>query len=161
MAGFRYAPRRTREGLVSTRSIILGSDRAQALARYPHARVAGPYVFVSGVSSRRSDNTHEGVTIHPDGRVERDIRAQTRAVIENIGHILGAGGLTLEHIVDLTVFLVDMQDYAGMNEVYNKYFTQEHGPARTTVAVHELPHPNLLVEIKAVAYAPPENGHGA
>jgi len=63
-------------------------DRAGALANYPHARRAGDYIYVSGVSSRRMDNTHAGVTIHPDGRVELDIRAQTRAVIENIGVIL-------------------------------------------------------------------------
>lgn len=136
--------------LRENRPIIL-DDRAQALARYPHARVVGDFIFVSGVSSRRSDNTHEGVTIHADGRVEKDIRAQTRAVIENIRAILQAAGADLSHVVDITVYLVDMKDYAGMNEVYNEYFSKETGPARTTVAVHQLPHPNLLVEMKAVA----------
>jgi 2-aminomuconate deaminase len=133
-----------------TRPIIL-EDRAQALARYPHARIVGDLVFVSGVSCRRLDNTHEGVTIHADGRVEKDIRAQTRAVLENIRSILKAAGADLGHIVDITVFLVDMGDYAGMNAVYDEYFTKDAGPARTTVAVHQLPHPNLLVEMKAVA----------
>lgn len=132
------------------RPIIL-DDRAQALARYPHARVVGNLVFVSGISSRRPDNTHDGVTIHADGRVEKDIRAQSRAVLENIRAILRAAGADLDHVVDITVFLVDMKDYAGMNEVYNEFFTKEAGPARTTVAVHQLPHPNLLVEMKAVA----------
>lgn len=132
------------------RPIIL-DDRAQALARYPHARVVGNLVFVSGISSRRPDNTHDGVTIHADGRVEKDIRAQSRAVLENIRAILRAAGADLDHVVDITVFLVDMKDYVGMNEVYNEFFTKEGGPARTTVAVHQLPHPNLLVEMKAVA----------
>jgi 2-aminomuconate deaminase len=138
---------------MQTRPIIL-DDRAQALARYPHARVvpaAANLIYVSGISSRRPDNTHEGVTIHADGRVEKDIRAQTRAVLENIRVILKAGGADVENVVDITVYLVDMKDYAGMNEVYNEYFTKDGGPARTTVAVHQLPHPNLLVEMKAVA----------
>ena len=126
-------------------------NRAGALANYPHAREVDGLIFVSGVSSRRPDNSHVGVTIHEDGRVEKDIREQTRAVIENIGAILGAAGAALSDLVDLTVFLVDMKDYAGMNEVYNEYFNAENGPARTTVAVHQLPHPNLLIEIKGVA----------
>jgi 2-aminomuconate deaminase len=136
------------------RPIIL-DDRAAALARYPHARVVGPLVFVAGVSSRRADNTHEGVTIHADGRVERDIRAQTRAVLGNIAAILQAAGCTLSDVVDMSVFLVDMRDYAGMNEVWNEHFADKAtAPARTTVAVHQLPHPNLLVEMKAVALLP-------
>jgi 2-aminomuconate deaminase len=63
----------------------------------------------------------------------------------------------LEHLVDLTVFLVDMADYDGFNEVYNQYFDAVSGPTRTTVAVKQLPckPPNrLLIEIKAVALAP-------
>jgi 2-aminomuconate deaminase len=75
-------------------------------------------------------------------------------VIENIGVILEAAGAGLEHVVDITVFLVDMKDYPGMNEVYNEYFEAQTGPSRTTVAVHQLPHPNLLIEMKAVAMAP-------
>ncbi|MBS1912364.1 MAG: RidA family protein [Bacteroidetes bacterium] len=135
----------------NTTAYIL-DDRAGALANYPHARRAGDFIYVSGVSSRRLDNTHAGVTIHPDGRVELDIRAQTRAVIENIGLILQAAGAGLEHVVDMYVMLVDMRDYAGMNEVYNQYFDARSGPARTTCAVHQLPHPNLLIEMKAVAF---------
>ena len=135
---------------MENRPIIL-DDRAQALAQYPHARVVGDFVFVSGVSSRRFDNTHEGVTIHPDGRVEKDIRAQTKAVLENIRTILRAASCDLLDVVDMTVYLVDMKDYAGMNEVWNTYYTKDNGPARTTLAAHQLPHPNLLIEMKAVA----------
>lgn len=126
-------------------------DGAGALANYPHARKANGFIYVSGVSSRRSDNTHEGVIIHPDGSVECDIREQTRAVIRNIGRILKAAGAGLEHIVDVTVFLVDMADYPGMNSAYNEFFNAQTGPSRTTVAVKQLPHPNLLIEIKAIA----------
>jgi 2-aminomuconate deaminase len=135
---------------MQTQSFIL-EDRAGALANYPHARRVGDFIFVSGVSSRRLDNTHAGVTIDSDGTVELDIREQTRAVIENIGVILAAAGAGLEHVVDILVMLVDMKDYAGMNEVYNEYFDALTGPTRTTCAVHQLPHPNLLIEMKVVA----------
>lgn len=140
---------------------IILDDRAAALARYPHARVVGDLVFVSGVSSRRHDNTHEGVTIHADGRVEKDIKAQTAAVLNNIRVILQAAGADLKDVVDMTVYLVDMADYAGMNAVWNEHFLDKvTGPARTTVAVHQLPHPNLLIEMKAVALLPAARRNG-
>ena len=119
-----------------------------------HARRAGDFIYVSGTSSRREDNTHEGVTIHADGAVELDIAAQTRAVIQNIGKILQAAGAELADVVDITTFLVDMKDFKGYNAVYNEHFSAQTGPTRTTVAVHQLPHPNLLIEIKAIAYKP-------
>ncbi|KAJ3093084.1 hypothetical protein HK102_009516 [Quaeritorhiza haematococci] len=128
------------------------SDRAQGYANYPHARKVGNMIYVSGISSRRPDNTWEEEL--PDGTFKLDIKAQTRAVIQNIEKILQAAGATLEHLVDVTVFLVDMKDYKGMNEVYNEYFNAQSGPTRTTVAVHQLPNPRLLIEIKAVAVAP-------
>ncbi len=130
------------------------NERAGALANYPHARRVNGMLYISGVSSRRHDNTHEGVTIHHDGTVERDIKQQNRAVIQNIQAILNEAGADLEHTVDVTVFLVDMADYAGMNAVYNEYFNAHTGPSRTTVAVKQLPHPNLLIEIKAIAAEP-------
>ncbi len=139
--------------MADTTAYIL-EDRAPALAAYPHARRVGDLIFVSGISSRRPDGTHEGVTIHEDGHVERDVREQTRAVIRNIGLILEAAGATLADVVDVTCFLTDMTDYKGFNSAYNEFFDKETGPTRTTVAVHQLPHPNLLIEIKAVAYAP-------
>ncbi|KXS20727.1 Endoribonuclease L-PSP [Gonapodya prolifera JEL478] len=128
------------------------SDRAQALASYPHARRVGNVVYVSGTSCRRPDNTWDGVEIAEDGSIKLDIRKQTRAVLENIKLILQAAGLDLENIVDLTVFLVDM--VGGMNEIYNQYFKADTGPTRTTVAVHQLPSDKLLVEIKAIAHDP-------
>ncbi|MBC8144273.1 MAG: RidA family protein, partial [bacterium] len=118
---------------------VTAPDNAGALANYPHARRAGGLIFVSGVSSRRPDNTHAGVTLHDDGRVDRDIREQTRAVIENIRTILRLAGADLNNVVDATVYLVDMIDYAGMNEVYNEFFDASTGPSRTTVAVRQLP----------------------
>lgn len=136
---------------------ILLDDRAAALARYPHGRVVsgGDVVFVSGISSRRPDNSWEGVTVNADGSVDKDIRLQTRAVLNNIDAILRAVDGSLANAVDITVFLVDMKDYAGMNEEWNARFSDKlTAPARTTVAVHQLPHANLLVEMKAVALLP-------
>lgn len=129
-------------------------NRAGALAHYPHMRKVGGWIYVSGVSSRRPDNTWEGVTFQDDGSVVTDIRVQTEAVIRNICTILGAAGATKAHLVDLTCFLVNMKDYAGFNDVYNKFFDAEGGPSRTTVAVAQLPSEHLLIEIKAVAYLP-------
>lgn len=59
--------------------------------------------------------------------------------------------MNLGSIVDCSVFLTDMSNFSGYNSVYNAYFDAENGPTRTTVAVKQLPHPNLLIEIKAVA----------
>lgn len=135
------------------KNVIL-QGHAGALASYPHAKIIGGFIYVSGTSSRRSDNTHEGVTVLPDGEVIKDIDAQTRAVIQNIEKILAQAGAQLQDLVDLTTFLVNMDDFPGYNAVYNEFFDAATGPTRTTVAVAQLPHPNLLIEIKAIARAP-------
>ncbi len=126
------------------------AGKATPRGRFPHVKVVGDLVFVSGTSSRRPDNTFEGVAVDALGVTDLDIRAQTRAVIENIGDILAAVGAGLEDVVSVTSYLVSMNDFGGYNEVYGEYF-DEHGPVRTTVAVHQLPHPHLLVEIQAIA----------
>jgi 2-aminomuconate deaminase len=121
--------------------------------RFPHVRVAGDLVFVSGTSSRRPDNTFAGAEADEMGVTTVDIRVQTRAVIENIKAILASAGAQLSDVVQLTAYLVSMNDFGGYNEVYAEYF-DENGPARTTVAVHQLPHPHLVIEIQAVAVLP-------
>jgi 2-aminomuconate deaminase len=110
--------------------------------RFPHVRLAGEFAFVSGTSARRPDDTIEGIG---------DIRAQTRAVIAAIGAILAAVGAGLGDVVQVTTYLTDMADFDAYNEVYGQHFDQT-GPARTTVAVRQLPHPALLIEIQAIAY---------
>ncbi|TVR02592.1 MAG: RidA family protein [Deltaproteobacteria bacterium] len=129
-------------------------DRPGALAHYPHLRRVGQLLFVSGLSSRRPDGTHDGVQIHADGAVTMDITAQTEACIRNLEILLAAAGATLEDVVDMTTFLVSMNDFPGYNAVYNQHFRAETGPTRTTVAVAELPHPHLLIELKAIAALP-------
>ena len=75
-------------------------------------------------------------------------------MLENIDAKLKSAGAGLKDLVEVECFLVNMNDFGGFNEVYNRFFDAETGPARTTVAVHQLPHPHLLVEIRGVAYKP-------
>ena len=125
-------------------------DRALPLGKYPHIKRVGNFIFVSGTSSRRPDNSHEGVEIHPDGSVTLDIKKQTKAVIQNINTLLESIGASIDNLVDVTTFLVNMEDFKGYNEVYSEFFDHT-GPTRTTVAVKELRHPNLLIEMKVIA----------
>ncbi len=134
-------------------NVIIG-DKAKPLGAYPHYRRVGDFIFISGTSSRRSDDSHEGVAINPDGSVTLDIRKQTRAVILNIEKTLEAAGATLTDLAEITTYLVNMDDFQGYNEVYGDFFKAENGPTRTTVAVRQLPHLNLLIEMKAIAFAP-------
>lgn len=125
--------------------------KATPRGKYPHIKRAGDFLFVSGTSSRRADNTIAGAEVDAMGTMRLDIRAQTRAVIENVRDILATAGASLQDIVEVTTYLVNMNDFAGYNEIYGEYFDYN-GPARTTVAVHQLPHPHLLIEIRAMAY---------
>ncbi len=127
--------------------------KARPLGHYPHVKRAGDFLIVSGTSSRRADNTIAGARVDEHGSVCLDIREQTRAVISNIRDILAGAGASLADIVEVTSYLVDMKDFAGYNEVYGEFFDPD-GPARTTIAVHQLPNPQLLVEIRALAYKP-------
>ena len=130
----------------------LVEGKAKPRGAYPHVKRVGDFIYVSGTSSRRSDNTFEGVEVDDMGTTNLDIRKQTAAVLENIDSILKEENASLEDVVDVTSFLVNMNDFKGYNETYAKYFKPQNGPTRTTVAVHQLPHPQLLVEIKVVAY---------
>ncbi len=129
------------------------AGKAAPRGRFPHVRRAGDYLFVSGTSSRRADNSFAGAEVDALGVTRLDIELQTRAVIENIADILASCGATLADLIDATSFLVNMNDFGGYNRVWGEFFT-EAGPARTTIAVHQLPHPLLLIEIKATAYRP-------
>jgi len=128
-------------------------DKAQPLGHYPHVKRVGDFIYVSGTSSRRPDNTHVGAQLNEAGHWELDIKLQTAAVIQNINSLLESMNAGLKDVIDITTFLVDMRDFKGYNEIYGQFFNHT-GPTRTTVAVHQLPHPNLLIEIKAVAYKP-------
>ncbi|MGB6474740.1 MAG: RidA family protein [Candidatus Sulfotelmatobacter sp.] len=127
--------------------------KAVPRGKYPHIKRAGDFLIVSGTSARRADNSIDGAKVDELGTTQLDIRKQTRAVIENVRDILQSAGAQLHDVVEISTYLVNMNDFGGYNEVYGEYFGHD-GPARTTVAVHELPHPHLLIEIRALAYKP-------
>ena len=119
---------------------ISSSDAPKAIGPYSSALRAGQLLFVSGQVPIDSA-TGEMVT--------GDVATQTRRVLENIGALLNAGGLTYNDLVRTTVFLADMNDFAAMNEVYRTYFTEPY-PARSTVEAARLPR-DARIEIDAIA----------
>jgi 2-aminomuconate deaminase len=135
----------------TTGKVVAG--KATPRGRFPHITRAGDFLFVSGTSSRRTDDSFAGVEVSASGGVQLDIREQTRAVIGNIRDILASVDAGLADVVDVTTFLVNMQDFDAYNAVYAEFFDYD-GPTRTTIAASELPHPHLLIEIKVTAYKP-------
>jgi 2-aminomuconate deaminase len=126
-----------------------------AVGTYPHVHRAGNLVFVSGMGPRTPGNNEipGGPVRDAEGNpLDYDIRAQTHSVINNVRIILEEYGSSLEDVVDVLVFLVDMKrDFPSYNEVYAEYFS-EILPARTTVAVDSLP-TSIAIELKVVAKA--------
>src|SRR5260370_4207429 len=96
--------------------------KAQPRGRFPHIKRAGDYLFVSGTSSRRADNTIAGADADSSDATKLDIRTQTRALIENIRDILASMDAELKDVVEISTFLVNMDDFAGYNDVYDEYF---------------------------------------
>ena len=141
------------ENLMAAGESKVVEGKAKPRGKFPHVKRGGEYLFVSGTSSRRADNSIAGAEVDEMGTTRLDIRVQTRAVIETIREILESVGGGLADLVEVTTYLVNMNDFGGYNEVYGEYFGYD-GPARTTVAVHQLPHPHLLIEIRAMAYKP-------
>ena len=134
------------------------SDRIQSarapepVGPYPHARRVGNLLFLSGVGPRkRGSKEIPGVTLDAQGNVvSHDIEAQCRAVFENVRLILEDAGSSWDRLVDVTVFLTDMQrDFAAYNRVYTEYF-KDNQPCRTTVEVTALP-TSIAIELKCIA----------
>jgi 2-iminobutanoate/2-iminopropanoate deaminase len=117
------------------------TDQAPAaIGPYSQGIIANGFVFTAGQ-----------VPFDPASMqlVEGDIGTQTEQVMKNLGAILREAGADLSTVVKTTVFLRDMNDFVGMNEVYERHFG-EHKPARSTVQVARLPR-DVAVEIEAVA----------
>ena len=136
------------------RTVMINTDSApKPVGAYPHARRVGDLLYLSGVGPRQagSDEIPGGAIKNGSGQSQDyDIKAQTRACIENVKTILEAAGSSLEKVQDITVFLVDMErDFAGYNEIYAEYFTTI-GATRTTLAITALPTP-IAVEMKVIA----------
>lgn len=101
----------------------LVAGKATPRGKHPHVKRVGNFIFVSGTSSRRTDNSIAGAEIIDSmGTVRLDIEVQTRAVIENIRDFLAEEGATLADVVDVTTFLVNMNDFGGYNKVYGEFF---------------------------------------
>jgi len=135
----------------SDQTARMSEDLVRPRGAFPHVRVANGFAFVSGTSSRRPDNSIAGAEVDELGTVVLDIAVQTDSVLHNVEAVLATVGLDRHDIVDITTFLVNMNDFAGYNRAWAEFFEGSRAPARTTVAVHQLPHPHLLIEIKAVA----------
>lgn len=135
---------------------IESSRAPEPVGAFPHARRVGDLLFLSGIGPRkRGSREIPGVTLDPAGRaIGHDIEAQCRAVFENVRLVLEDAGATWNDIVDVTVFLTDMQrDFAVYNRLYAEYFAGpgKPNPTRTTIEVGALPTP-IAIELKVVAY---------
>lgn len=133
--------------------IIRADSAPKPVGAYPHARRVGNLLFLSGIGPRdaKTNEIPGGPVRGPDGKPrEYDVRAQTRAVIANVRAVLEAAGSSMDRIVDVTVYLIDMdRDFAAYNEVWAEHFAGIQA-ARTTVAVRALPTP-IAVEFKVIA----------
>ncbi len=120
---------------------------------YPHARRVGNLLFLSGIGPRdaKTNEIPGGPVRGPDGKArDYDVKAQTRAVIANVKAVLEASGSSFDRIVDVTVYLIDMdRDFAAYNEVWAEHFTSVQA-TRTTIAIRALPTP-IAVEFKVIA----------
>jgi len=119
------------------------SEAPQAIGPYCHATRVGDLVFCSGQTPLDPETME---------LVGTDIKAQTERVLKNLGIVLGGLGLSLHNVVKTTVFLKEMADFQGMNEIYGQMFGG-HRPARTTVSVKQNPL-GALVEIECIAENP-------
>lgn len=118
-------------------SQAIGSEAPSTIGKPPRFRRAGSFVFVSGTGVQPREGT--------------GIKVQTRACIQEISDILEEIGGGLENLVEVTSYLARMTDFVDYNEAYSKFFSVD-GPARTTIAVDQLAHPNALIEMRGVAY---------
>jgi 2-aminomuconate deaminase len=98
------------------------AGKAMPRGRFPHVKRAGDFLFVSGTSSRRPDNTIAGAGSDAMGTATLEIRVQTRTVIQNIADILASVDASLKDVVEVCSYLVNMNDFGGYNEVYAEFF---------------------------------------
>ena len=135
------------EGSVNTNSA------PKPVGAYPHARKVGDLLYLSGVGPRQpGTNEIPGGPIHDSNgnTLDYDIKAQTQAVVDNIARILEEAGSSINNVLDVTSFLIDMdRDFKGYNEVWAETLGKV-GPTRTTLAIRALPTP-IAVEMKVIA----------
>lgn len=128
---------------------IISTKAARPVGPYPHSKKVGQFLFLSGIGPRQTEYDKEG---NPTDKIPAEFSEQFISVMQNLKTILAESNLTLENLVDITVYLTDMKAYfKEFNELYKKYFNEKTGPCRTTVEVNALPTP-IFVELKCMAY---------
>ena len=128
------------------------SSAPEPVGLYPHARRVGNLLFLSGVGPRRKGTkVIPGVELDNDGNITSyDIEAQCRSVFDNVRNIVQDAGSSWDRVVDVTVFLTNMNDdFKTYNKIYAEYFA-DNQPCRTTVEVNKLPTP-IAIELKCIA----------
>ena len=129
------------------------SNAPKPVGVYPHARKAGNLLFLSGIGPREPETDGiPGLERSASGNfLSFDFEAQCHSVFKNVRTVLEASGARWEDLVDVTVFLVNMQrDFHTYNRIYAEYF-KDNQPCRTTVAIDALPTP-IAIELKCIAY---------
>ncbi len=124
----------------------------EPVGSYPHARRVGNLLFLSGVGPReRGSNSIPGVTQDASGKITAyDIATQCHSVFRNVRTILEEAGSSWDRLVDVTVFLTNMQaDFPTYNRLYEEYF-RTNQPCRTTIEISSLPTP-IAIELKCIA----------
>ena len=133
---------------------IESANAPKAVGSYPHARLFGNLLFMSGIGPRlASDNSIPGNHYNPVGElIGYDISAQCHSVFANVKAVLNASELELQDLVDVTVYLTDMRnDFAVYNKIWAEYFPDASAaPCRTTLGITALPTP-IAIELKCIA----------
>lgn len=121
------------------KEIIFSEKAPKPIGPYSQAIKIGNFIFLSGQ-----------LGIDSSGNLKQDIQEQTHQIFSNINAILAQANLSLNSIIKTTIYLINMSDFAQVNEIYQSYFEQPY-PARTTIEVSNLPK-SALVEIDAIAF---------
>lgn len=131
---------------------VMAGEAPEPVGLYPHARQVGNLLFLSGVGPRKKGSKDiPGVNLDDDGNVASYcIETQCRSVFDNVRLVLEASGASWSDLVDVTVFLTNMDDdFSTYNAVYAEYFA-DNLPCRTTIEINKLPTP-IAIELKCIA----------
>ena len=121
--------------------IISTLNAPTPIGPYNQAVMANDTLYISGQIPLKSENME---------LVQGDIKKETQQVMENLGYILDAAEMKFENVVKSTIFLLEMEDFGKVNQVYSSYFDNKLAPARETLAVKTLPK-NVRIEISMIA----------
>ncbi|MCX7553150.1 RidA family protein [Marinicella sp. S1101] len=131
---------------------VMANEAPAPVGLYPHARQVGNLLFLSGVGPRKKGSKDiPGVSLDEGGNITAYcIETQCRSVFDNVRLVLEASGASWDDLVDVTVFLTNMdEDFATYNKIYAEYFASNQ-PCRTTIEINKLPTP-IAIELKCIA----------